>query len=151
MENDFFLEMELFEVTNKDEVLERLSVFLSSKMKADSKTILNSIRQREEVSNTGLEKGVAVPHAFIPGIREAHICIVRCNNEIPDWYCVDGSLVSLVLCMVLPESYDAATKGVEILIQIFRQLAHTHWVEEIQKITSSKEIADQLSKSVKGG
>lgn len=145
MGTDFFLCTDLKGNLMKEDVLNQLSLFLSDKMKADSKIVLKSMKTREEIVSTALEKGIAVPHAFIPGLSEAHVCVLKCEKEISDWICLDDSLVQVVICMVLPEVYDEHTKGIANLTKLFQQLADSSFLEKIGILKTSRDIVEVLS------
>ncbi len=150
MVNKFFLNKDICNVTTKNMALKEIALFLSEKLKADSGFVFDSIIKRELVNSTGLEKGIAVPHAFIPDLREAHMAILSFDNPICDWTCVDYSLVDKALCLVLPETYTKKTPNVKRLTQIFQLLSNEQVLTNLQLGQTSQDILEILNKQISG-
>jgi PTS system nitrogen regulatory IIA component len=73
----------------------------------DKKVLLAKLKEREEKSSSGLECGVAVPHAMVPGVEKAICVAIRLAGNI-DVQTVDGSMVCIVFALISPSDAVAA-------------------------------------------
>lgn len=144
MATDFFLRKDLVDVKTKNEALESLALFLSDTLKANTEVVLKNITIRENLMNTGLEKGIAIPHAIIPNLAEAHIAIITFKRTVNDWFCVDGTKVSKLISLVLPENYDRNTIDVSEVIQLFSSLADDKTIDSVSSAKDSQTIVNIL-------
>ncbi|MCQ8264924.1 PTS sugar transporter subunit IIA [Streptococcus suis] len=145
MVSDFFLTKDIVGNFSKNRAIEEIALFLSQILEADTNAVLESIIQREQIQNTGLEKSIAVPHAFIPNISQAYLAVVSFDNPIPDWICVDNSYVERVLCLVLPLSYTKDTANITLLTKVFQCLSDESVMSEIQSQQDSQKIVEILN------
>lgn len=128
-------------LNTKKEVFTKIeeSVFkLYPKVKNVSKELLI----REDVSTTGFENGIAIPHAKISGISEAMIIIVR-NLEI-SWPSMDSKNTNAAICILVPEG--EGNEHLTILSNLSRKLINTEYIEFIKK-ADVNEIKESLLKT----
>ncbi|MBY5006210.1 PTS sugar transporter subunit IIA [Streptococcus suis] len=146
MDDNFFLYYDVMEELTKDKALLKIALFLSKEMKADTRCILNSIVERETIANTGLEKGIAVPHVIIKNnaISNAHLAVITFYPPVLDWLCNDETAVDIALCIVLPQSYDLKTKNIEKLTKIFKSLADEEFINSLQLKRNSIDVIRKL-------
>ncbi|MBC8384475.1 MAG: PTS sugar transporter subunit IIA [Candidatus Cloacimonetes bacterium] len=74
-----------FSARNKDDALKKISKILmeSSQLKqVDEDSIYQSLLERENKGSTGFNKGIAIPHCQIEGIKEFIISIAICKKGI---------------------------------------------------------------------
>ncbi|MBB3061648.1 PTS sugar transporter subunit IIA [Microbulbifer rhizosphaerae] len=75
---------------SKDEILTKLVGLLDRAGKlADAAAFLDAVREREETGSTGLEQGVAVPHARSDAVREPALAFAIVPEGI-DFRALDG-------------------------------------------------------------
>ena len=67
-----------------------------------------SLREREERQSTGLGKGIAFPHARIPGFKHIGICIAILDEPLA-YDAVDDQPVKLACMLISPEEEPGAT------------------------------------------
>ena len=107
----------------------------------NEKTILNELLERESLGSTGLEKGIAVPHALIEKVQEPFLAlgIVRegTNFDAAD------QMPTFVFFLLLGNS---ARPGVQlkILAHICRLVKETKFVDKVQKSENPLEICQLL-------
>lgn len=65
-------------------------------------TILEALRAREALGPTALGRGVALPHARMPGLPAPLMLLARLARAV-DWEARDGERVDLVLLVLWPE------------------------------------------------
>ncbi len=61
--------------------------------------VLEALSRRESLGSTGVGKGVALPHASLPGLAEPFGLLARLKHPV-DYEAIDGEPVDLV-CLVL--------------------------------------------------
>ena len=64
--------------------------------------VLEAIRNREDQTSTGIGAGVAIPHAFVPGL-ESVITVIGRSHEGIDFESIDNVPVNLVVLFIVPE------------------------------------------------
>ncbi|MDY4761660.1 PTS sugar transporter subunit IIA [Streptococcus thoraltensis] len=143
---DFLLSGDLNGIYDKNGALYKVALFLSDKLEADTNVIFNSMVEREEISSTGLEKGIAVPHVFLTNdiVRDVHLAILTFDKSVIDWRCVDGSKVNKVFCLITPHSRSPETENVKRMISIMQSLASEKFTNSIESIKNSKDIVNIL-------
>jgi PTS system nitrogen regulatory IIA component len=68
----------------------------------DPAQVAASLMAREKLGSTGLGQGVAIPHARVKGLRQAHAAFIRLRPAIA-FDAPDGKPVSEVLILLVPE------------------------------------------------
>lgn len=68
----------------------------------DPAQVVASLEAREKLGSTGLGQGVAIPHARLRGLRQAHAAFFRLRPAI-SFDAPDGKPVSDVLFLLVPE------------------------------------------------
>jgi PTS system nitrogen regulatory IIA component len=94
----------------------------------DKKALLGKLQEREDKSSSGLEGGVAVPHAMVPGVQQA-ICMVIRLAEPTDLQTLDGSPVTIVFALISPP--DAVATHIRILARIARLCSIPTFIDKI--------------------
>lgn len=94
----------------------------------DKKILLSKLQEREDRSSSGLECGVAVPHAMVPGVSKAICAVIRLAGYI-DLQTVDGSPVSIVFALLSPP--DAVATHIRILARIARLCSIQDFIDQM--------------------
>lgn len=109
----------------------------------NKKALLGKLQEREDKSSSGLEGGVAVPHAMVPGVQKP-ICVAIRLAEPIDLKAIDGGPVSLVFALISPP--DAVATHIRILARIARLCsipAFTDKMNSAQDAASLYEVINQ--------
>jgi PTS system nitrogen regulatory IIA component len=96
----------------------------------DKKVLLGKLHEREEKSSSGLESGVAVPHAMVPGVQKA-ICAVDRLAEPVDLKTLDGSPVRIVFTLL--SAPEAVATHIRILARIARLCSVSEFIEKMNR------------------
>ena len=108
---------------------------------SDEKLILDELLKRESLGSTGLEKGIAIPHALIDGVKEPFLALAVFKNGI-DFEAVD-QMPTYVLMMLLGSKNNPGAQ-LKILAHVCRLVKETDIVEQIKKIEDPNNICDLL-------
>lgn len=94
---------------DRETILDNLSHLLFQQGKvSDKDAFLHAVWQRENISETGFEQGVAIPHGKSPTVRKPAFAAVRLAHPVDDWPTMDGEdKVSLVFLLAVPAGDDA--------------------------------------------
>lgn len=86
---------------SKLQALDSLSEAVCSGVKADADRVRRAIREREELLNTGLGLGLALPHARLPELEEFSLSLGVCREGV-DYGSLDGQPVRIMVLIVGP-------------------------------------------------
>lgn len=125
-------------LNNQEEMFE----FLSEQMEElgiveDRKDYLKALHVREEESTTGLVDGFAIPHGKSSHIKESAIIYVR-NKKGIEWNSLDGSLITDIFSLAIPESGN----HLDDLIAISSSLMNPDVCLKLRQTNSEDEIKD---------
>ena len=128
--------------TDKQGVIETL---LDLAMKTgkinDRATALKAVMDREKLMSTGLERGVAVPHAKSSAAEGLTMSLGVTKTGI-DFQSADGQPSHLFFFLLAPEA--AAGPNVQVLAQIARLTNDPNFCEALKKSETPKEALDVI-------
>jgi PTS system nitrogen regulatory IIA component len=110
MNTNFSLKPESVAILNagsKGEILQYLAQLFAVSCDLDQHLVLEHIEEREKLGSTGFGRGVAIPHARIPGIHRPIIALLKLERPV-DFDAADGLPVDLVIGLLSPEHSGAA-------------------------------------------
>jgi len=91
-------------------------------------TVEQALVVREKSMTTGMEHGIAIPHAAIDGIDDL-VAVLGLNPTGIPFETLDGQPARIVIGLVIPRS---------------KKLAHIKTLAEIAKLLSKAEVRDRL-------
>lgn len=134
-EDYIFLDLE---PGDKKHVLEKFVSALKKKgLISRGKIILEELLKREKLGSTGLEKGIAVPHALIKKIKEPIVALALIKDGI-DFKAVD-QMPTYIILLLLGDK-DNPGFQLKLLGHICRMVKETEFVEKIKKAETSQDI-----------
>ncbi len=90
--------------------------------------IFNALSEREAQGSTGFGKGIAIPHARIPGMKNSLLFIVTSRKGV-DFQAVDRKRVFVFFVLLGPN--DAVSEHLQILAALSRLIASSRIRREI--------------------
>ena len=105
----------------------------------DRATALKAVMDREQLMSTGLEKGVAVPHAKSSAASELTMSL-GISKEGIDFQSADGKLSHLFFFILAPEA--AAGPNVQVLAQIARLTSDPEFCQALKSASSPSEVLE---------
>jgi fructose-specific phosphotransferase system IIA component len=91
--------------TTKEAIIAELVQLLAFKGKInDYETVLQSVLQREQIVSTGMEHGVAIPHAKTDGARET-VAAIGIQRAGVDFQSVDGEKSRIFILIISPSKH----------------------------------------------
>ncbi len=123
-----------FKARDKWETIDRLvnGFVTKGKLKMEhKKTVLDALLTRENIASTGMEHGVALPHASVDEIDDA-LCAFAISPQGVPFQTQDNIPATLIMLLVVPK------KKIQV---------HIKTLAAIAKLLNSKEMRDTLLKS----
>lgn len=95
------------EADSKQAILDQLAQRFAGVYGLDPVVVLERIEEREKLGSTGFGRGVAIPHARIPGLNRPVAVFLRLGSPVA-FDAADGMPVELVFGLLSPEAAGAA-------------------------------------------
>jgi mannitol/fructose-specific phosphotransferase system IIA component (Ntr-type) len=138
-ENCIFLDLKSGE---KTKVLQEFVVRLKERgLIMDERTILNELLERENLCSTGLEKGIAVPHALTDLVDEPILALAIVKEGMV-YESVD-QMPTYVLLLILGAKENPGLQ-LKILAHVCRLVKETEFVERVKKAQSVRDVCTIL-------
>jgi len=132
--------------TSKEEVLDELgSLLFASGRISDTEAYLDAVRAREEHFPTGLEGGIAIPHAQSELV--IHPSVAVATSELGIDFGADEGPATLIFMIAAPVGGENV--HLEILAALARKLMHDDFRHSLASLGTSELIAEFLRKEVK--
>ncbi len=129
------------EISSKKRLLEFIAEKAAKDLSLPVNSIYNKLLERERLGSTGLGKGIAVPHARLDSINNAHAYFVKLDNPV-NYDAIDKQKVDLIFILFIPlESTDEHLQILSSLAQIFSQTENT---EKIRMSNSADDIFQNI-------
>ncbi len=128
--------------TSKKRAIENISHLLAANtglVSADA--IFQALFDRERLGSTGLGKGVAIPHARIPGLTHAIAVMMTLDTPI-DYDAADKQKVDIIFGLIEPEDDDV--HHLEHLARIVTLLRDPKICQSIRQTTNADKMFDLL-------
>jgi PTS system nitrogen regulatory IIA component len=123
---------------NKEEIInELLEVLVKNNKLKDKELAFSDIMERENQMSTGIQQGVAIPHAKTKAVDSLVACIGVIKNGV-DFQSLDG-IPSTIFILTLSPS-DHIGPHVQFLAEISRIIKTEEARNKILESTSSKQV-----------
>ena len=137
------MNLELQSVT-KDEVINELAkTFLDTGIIDDLEGFTQEIKNRESLSSTALEEGIAIPHAKTKYVKKPALAFGRSKKGI-DYESLDGEPSTIFFMIAAPE--DANNAHIETLARLTQMLLDTDFRSNILELGTKEEILDLINR-----
>ena len=134
-ENHIFLD---FEPGDKKQILEQFVSAMKKKgLISREKNILEELLKRESLGSTGLENGIAVPHALIEKIEAPIVALALIKKGI-DFEAAD-QMPTYIVILLLGEK-DNPGFQLKLLAHICRMVKETDFVKKVRKAETSRDV-----------
>ena len=130
---------------DKPNLLKLIATEVAAKIKLDSNLIFNSLLERENLSSTGFENGIAIPHCQLKEIKEFQIGLII-NKKGVDFNALDGKKSKLFFYIVGPK--EKKQEHIRILSSAARLFSNKFLVKEIMNANSENDIHEIILKSL---
>lgn len=119
----------IIDAADKQDILQKLSAIFAQTWDLDSGAVLEFLNEREKLGSTGFGRGVAIPHARIPGISRPVAALLKLRHPA-NFDAADGLPVDLVFGLLSPANSGAA---------------HLHALAAVSRLVRDENIRDALA------
>ncbi len=131
----------------KAQVLKQLMASIEKKgLISKKKVILDELLQREKLGPTGIEKGIAVPHALIDEIEESFLALAVMKKGV-DFEALDKKPAHIILLLLGNKNKPGFQ--LKILAHICRLIKETNFVERTRRAKTAAKIYSILKEEEK--
>ena len=113
------LKPRLLATTKQGAISELVSLLYENGLVMDRERAVQAVFEREQGLSTGLEHGLAIPHARTDAVTRL-VCAVGLKREGLDFDAADGKPTRIVVLVLAPD--HAATPQLQLIAQVCRQL-----------------------------
>ncbi len=133
--------------TSKHDIIETLVNALYENGSLTSKEdFLQAVLERETVSATGLEAGLAIPHGKSSSVKKATFAVARLRNGIDTWESIDPTnKVKLVFLLAIPDA-EAGSTHLSLLSELSTRLMDRSYIDRLMNAASPAEFLSLLDK-----
>jgi PTS system nitrogen regulatory IIA component len=129
------------EAERKADLLADLAKRASGLTGVSPDAILQPLTNRESFGSTGIGRGIAIPHASIPALKQPAGLFARLEEPI-DFEAIDGEPVDLVFLLLTPEA--SPSQNVASLATISRRLRDPGVLQQLRTGTSAQDLCKAL-------
>jgi len=133
---------------NKEEVIEELvSLLVETSDVSDADVIFEAVMKREREGSTGLEKGVAIPHAKSDAVKKLSI-VIGISREGVDFEAQDGKPSHLFFLMVAPTAESGP--HVQAIAKIVKMIKLDKFRKKLIEAKKPDDVVDAISRVENG-
>jgi len=125
--------------SNKRALLQELAAKSADSAGLAADQVTSHLLKREELGSTGIGRGVALPHARLPGLRRPCGLLAKLRQPI-EFDAIDGEKVDLVFVLLLPAA--AETEALGALALVARTLRSP---ENLARLRAAKNASELLA------
>ena len=131
----------------KEEIIKEMAqLFVKSEVlnSEDLEEFVKEINEREKLTPTGMQDGIAIPHARTPLVKELSLAL-GISREGVDFESMDGEASKLIFMIAAPE--ETKKEHLDLLAEISKLSYEEELVEELKNALTIEEITNKLKKS----
>ncbi len=131
---------------SKKEAIEFLVNQLYKEGKLKSKEMfLQAVLEREKLSETGMDLGLAIPHGKSDSVKSATYAVATLRNPIKDWESiVPDNQVTVIFLLAIPSSQSGDTH-LEILGELMEKAGDEDFINRIKNAKTREEVYSNLA------
>ena len=107
----------------------------------DLEEFVKEINEREKLTPTGMQDGIAIPHARTPLVKKLSLAL-GISGEGVDFESMDGEPSKLIFMIAAPE--ETKKEHLDLLSEISKLSYEEELVEQIENVKTVEEIFEKL-------
>ena len=100
--------------------------------------VLKALQAREDQASTGMQDGIAIPHAISKVIKKPAVIYISLANKIMDWETFDDSKVDKILAMMVPEHGEQ--KHLQVIAEFATSLVDDEKRNQLSKCQTKEQV-----------
>ena len=136
--------------TSKEDVIKFLIKRLAAEGKLHSEEeFYQSVMDRESLSPTGFEGGLAIPHGKSSSVKEAAFAVATLDKPIGTWKSIDpNNQVELIILLAIPKDEEGSTH-LSLLSELVTRLSNEEFKNKLLQAKTSTELYERLDEPQK--
>lgn len=103
-----------------------------------------AVLERESLSETGIDMGMAIPHGKSATVKEAAFAVATVRTPIKNWESiVPGNEVSIIFLLAIPEA-EAGSTHLELLSELMTRVSNPDYLERLKASNTAEELYRNL-------
>lgn len=137
-----FLDLPL---TDKEQIIKKLvDALYENEILSSKEEFFQAVMDREKVSATGLEAGLAIPHGKSKAVKEAAFAVARLQSPAVNWESLNpDNQVKLVFLLAIPEA-EAGSTHLTVLSELSKRLMDHDFVNQLMNAKTAKDFLAHL-------
>lgn len=129
--------------TKKEIIKEMAQLFVESGVldSEDLEEFVKEINEREKLTPTGMQDGIAIPHARTPFVKKLSLALGISNKGV-DFESMDGEPSKLIFMIAAPE--ETKKEHLDLLAEISKLTYEEELIEQIENVDTIEEIFEKL-------
>lgn len=143
---DFFSKEHIFlneNINSRDEVLKFISDRAEDLGVGPSSEVYQAFLERERSASTGMQDGIAMPHAISAAISKSAVIYVKLTDSLTDWETFDDTKVNKIIAMLVPKNGEK--RHLQILSNFAASLVDDEKRANLDKLDTVDEIYNFLN------
>lgn len=132
------------DATTKKDVLLAMSEKMAEQTGMHGRVVYDAIVEREKLGSTGVGKGVAVPHARLPGLDRVYAVFAQMAAPVA-FDAVDASPVDLIFMILSP--HESGADHLEALGMVSKSLRNTALCDQLRTASNAEAVFQMLSQT----
>ncbi|WP_338972795.1 fructose PTS transporter subunit IIA [Spiroplasma endosymbiont of Panorpa germanica] len=138
------------EANNAEELLDKIAQLCYDNEICDDKSkVVEKLIQREQLSSTGFENGVAIPHTRFKEIKKSAVLFIRLKKGI-EWQAMDGNPSDKFFCILVPEDENVGDEHLRILGILANKLLDQDFIDKISNEKSDSKLFQEINTIFEG-
>ena len=141
----FWEELVLFLSGNesKNEILHQMASVLASHGAVD-KMFIKSVLQREKISSTYFEHGVAIPHGFPEFVRQPMVAVVFLKKPVR-WSGSDWADVIFMMAVNMDSQFEVQKRIISFYRGLIQTLSQPEALQRFKRLTTPRGVVDAIN------
>jgi PTS system nitrogen regulatory IIA component len=128
---------------SKSQALAAVAEAAGRALKLKTSDVFDALMEREALGSTGVGRGVAWPHARLPGLERMRAVVVRLERPVP-FDAMDGQPVDILVALFAP--VGAHNEHLRALARVSRRLRQNEVREQLRQARSPDAIYAVLTR-----
>ena len=132
--------------TKSEIIREMAQLFVKSGVldSEDLEEFVKEINEREKLTPTGMQDGIAIPHARTPFVKQLSLAL-GISKEGIDFESMDGEPSKLIFMIAAPEG--TKKEHLDLLAEISKLSYEEELVEELKRASTIEDVTNKLKRN----